>query len=578
MATQSVAQHSDTVRALLRTLIGRTERMPLDRALGRRPAVDIVTPIALPPFDNSQMDGYALRSADLAEADARPATLAVGETIAAGDSGATPLSPGTAAPIMTGAPVPPGADAVVPIEAANPHWFITERPATVTFSAPVPPGRFVRRRGEDVKAGQLLVSAGEKLHARHIGLLAGAGVSEVPVNYSPRILLLSTGAELREPGEPLRPGQIYDANTAMLRAAMTEEGATVRTVRIESDSVTEFSALVRSELSRDMPVDLVVTSGGVSAGAFEVVKESLTAHGVEFVTVAMQPGGPQGSGTVFGIPVLTFPGNPVSAYISFEVFLRPVLRRALGAPDRTALPADLAQDIESPEHKHQMRRATLRDEPGGRVAELESGPGSHLLGALARSNALVHIPVGTSRLPAGAKVEAWQLGPLAAGAPREQANVPDLPHLNNQGEAHMVDVSGKTATARRATAKSVMRTRSDVVEALVASNLKKGDALGVARIAGILAAKRTSELVPLCHPLPLTSITVEFEPELDSVTVTSTVSTTAVTGVEMEALTAVSVAALTLYDMIKSLDPAAQIEHTAVWRKTGGKAGDWVRP
>ncbi|MGH3426051.1 MAG: gephyrin-like molybdotransferase Glp, partial [Mycobacteriales bacterium] len=186
MATRSVAEYSDTVRAQLSTLIGRTERVSLDRALGRRPAVDIVAPIALPPFDNSQMDGYAVRSADLAEADVRPASLAVGDTIAAGDSGATPLRPGTAAPIMTGAPVPPGADAVVPIEAASPHWFITERPATVTFSAPVPPGRFVRPRGEDVTVGQLLVSAGEQLHARHIGLLAGTGVSEVPVNYSPR--------------------------------------------------------------------------------------------------------------------------------------------------------------------------------------------------------------------------------------------------------------------------------------------------------------------------------------------------------------------------------------------------------
>ncbi len=587
-ARRSVAEHSEAVVMLLAELVGKTEQVPIAAALGRRLATDIRSSIALPPFDNSQMDGYAVCTAELATATSTsPVRLAVGSTVPAGRTDTPSLPPGTAMPIMTGAPIPPGADAVVPIEHAQPSRFVTDLPAHVAFGSPVEAGQFIRRSGSDVVPGQLLVGANTVLHARHLGLLAAAGIAGVPVRYQPRILLLSTGSELREPGESLQPGQIYDANTTMLAASARTDGAVVTTARLISDSAKHFSALLRAQLdAAPEPIDLVITSGGVSAGAFEVVKDSLADHGVQFMSVAMQPGGPQGLGRAFGVPLLAFPGNPVSAFISYEVFLRPVLRRTAGHPDpeRTAIPAKLTAAVTSPPDKHQIRRATLRAGDDGPVVELDSGPGSHLVGALAHSNAWVHLPMETSELPAGASVQVWQLDHLAP--PREKVDPTPpagsttkdpLPHLNRQGAAHMVDVSAKTPTKREATAQATVATTAKVIAELTAAQLKKGDALGVARVAGIMGAKRTAELIPLCHPLPLSSVAVELSPGIDSVMVTATVRTTGSTGVEMEALTAACVASLTLYDMIKALDPAAVIEQVSVVHKLGGKHGEWVR-
>ncbi len=577
-----VAEHRDAVSALLRELCDRTEQVSLQQALGRILMTDVRSPIALPGFDNSQMDGYAVRAAELAAAtDAVPAELAVGETIPAGRTDTPPLPPGTAMPIMTGAPIPTGADAVIAIEAAKPDRFLTVRPARVSFRAPVQPGTFLRRQGSDVASDQLLVRAGQPLGVRQLGLLAATGVATVWVRPRPRVLLLSTGSELRQPGEPLEPGQIYDANTTMLAAALTEDGADVATAAITPDSATEFNTTLGDRLRQaPEPFDLIVTSGGVCAGAFEVVKEAV-AGDAEFVGVAMQPGGPQGLGRFAGIPLLAFPGNPVSAFVSYEVFLRPVLRAAAGCPvvGRPNVPARLDQPLTSPADKHQLRRGTLRTTPTGYIVDLNSGPGSHLLGSLAQSNALVHVPVGIDRLPAGAVVDVWQLDePLSPPSRPERSESTSLSHLSRGGEAHMVDVSKKTPGKREASARALVRTTAEVVTELETANLKKGDALGVARVAGIMPGKRTAELVPLCHPLPLTGVSVELATGHDSVEITATVATTAVTGVEMEALTAASGAGPTVYDMIKAIDPAATIEQVAVWRKTGGKTGEWVRP
>ncbi|MGI8648403.1 MAG: cyclic pyranopterin monophosphate synthase MoaC [Mycobacteriales bacterium] len=587
-ARRSVTEHCEAVVTLLAELVGKTEQVPISAALNRRLASGMRSSIALPPFDNSQMDGYAVRAADLASAEPRsPVRLAVGSAVPAGRIDTPPLPSITAMPIMTGAPIPLGANAVIPIEHAQPSRFLTDLPAHVAFNSPVEAGQFIRRSGSDVVPGQLLVDANTVLHARHLGLLAAAGIATVPVRYQPRILLLSTGLELREPGEPLQPGQIYDANTPMLAAAAQADGAVVTTARLISDSAEQFSALLRAQLdAAPERIDLVVTSGGVSAGAFEVVKDALAGHGVQFMSVAMQPGGPQGLGRAFGVPLLAFPGNPVSAFISYEVFLRPALRRIAGHPDpeRAAIPAKLTAAVTSPPDKHQIRRATIRASDHEPVVELDSGPGSHLIGALAHSNAWVHLPLETSELSAGTSVQVWLLDQLAP--PREPVDPPPaadpsaedaLPHLNRQGAAHMVDVSAKMPTKREATAQATVATTAKVIAELTAAQLKKGDALGVARVAGILAAKRTAELIPLCHPLPLTSVAVELTPDIDSVMVTATVRTTGSTGVEMEALTAACVASLTLYDMIKALDPAAVIEQVSVVHKLGGKHGEWVR-
>ncbi len=418
---RTVDEHRAAVSALLAPLAGLpAEELPVaadavsadphryaDRVLAR----DVTSPLDLPPFRNSQMDGYAVRAADLAGAsDAVPAVLRIAARIPAGVA-PVPLQPGTAAPCMTGAPVPPGADAIVPIEAAIPDRFVDEdaTDATVSFAAPVDPGAFVRAQGSDLAAGAVLVAAGTRLLPSHWGVLASAGVAAVTVRRRPVVLLLATGLELRAPGEQLAPGQIHDANSVALAAALSAAGAEVRPLRVASDDAGRVGEALRGAAAG---IDLLVTTGGVSAGAYEVVRDVLEGGGVEFVSVAVQPGGPQGLGSaeVGGarIPVVAFPGNPVSALVSFELFLRPVLRALAGhtRPDRPSREAPLAAPLDSPAAKHQVRRGRLDED--GRVVAV-GGPGSHLLHAFATATHLVHIPAGLDRLEAGDPVTVWSI-------------------------------------------------------------------------------------------------------------------------------------------------------------------------
>ena len=431
---RSVDEHREVVRALLAPLAARlgaeelavsAERMsrhPHDYD-GRVLAAGVSAPIDLPPFDNSQMDGYAVVSDDLADAAGeRPVALRVAPHIPAGSTG-RPLERGWAAPIMTGAPIPEGADAVVPIEQVDPPVFFADAdadadadvavaphsavPPVARFTRPVAPGTFRRARGSDIAAGSLLLAAGTRLGAAQWGVLAASGVAAVPVRRRVRVTVLSTGHELRQPGDALGPGQIFDANSAALTRALAEVGADVRTVAAVSDDPEAFS---RQLAALGAETDLLVTTGGVSAGAYEVVRETLAGAGVDFVGVRMQPGGPQGSGALrdTGMPVVTFPGNPVSALISFEVFLRPVLLELAGAraSDRQRLRVTIAEEATSPVDRHQIRRGRLRED--GRV-ELVGGPGSHLLHAYAASALLVHIPAGVASVTAGDTLEAWRI-------------------------------------------------------------------------------------------------------------------------------------------------------------------------
>ncbi|MGY4856570.1 molybdopterin molybdotransferase MoeA [Cryobacterium sp. AP23] len=421
MSARTIDQHREAVATLLAPLSGRaTETLDLSAArltaapAGYRARVlagDVTSPVSLPPFDNSQMDGYALRAADLATASAgTPATLTIAARIAAGDPGSA-LHPGEAAPIMTGAPIPAGADAVVPIEQADPPRFLPNGPAqTVSFVAPVAPGGFVRPTGSDVRAGDLLLAAGTLLGPAQLGVLAGTGLTRVSVLRRIRVLLIATGHEIREPGEHLAPGQIYDSNSVILSQALQDAGCVVTAHPCRSDDAADLLAI----LADAAETDLVVTVGGVSAGAREVVRDALGPLGVVFQHVSMQPGGPQGlgeiprPGTGSSVPVITFPGNPVSALISFEVFLRPVLRRLAGLPrpDRELRRAPLAAPVESPAGKHQLRRGILR--PDGTL-DLVGGPSSHLLHAYAAATALVHLPVGVDSVAAGTHVDYWSI-------------------------------------------------------------------------------------------------------------------------------------------------------------------------
>ncbi|MET3809787.1 gephyrin-like molybdotransferase Glp [Arthrobacter sp. UYEF3] len=396
----TVEAHRDKFRALLAPLAARIQTVPLREALGRGLAADVTAPLDLPPFANSQMDGFAIRSADVRDGGAE---LRVAAPIPAGTQPAA-LAPGSAAPIMTGAPIPAGADAVVPIELAVPDSF-PEPGADATVRLPAAPaGNFVRDAGSDIAAGQTALAAGTFLGPGQLGLLSALGLAEVPVHAVPRVLLVTTGDEVVEPGRPLQPGKIYDANGTLLDSALRQAGLNVTRTGISADDPGELARLLQTHAPE---VDLIVTTGGVSKGAYEVVRQALAGHDVEFGAVAMQPGGPQGIGTFDGVPILGFPGNPVSCLVSFEMFLRPVLAELFGSPaPRTTVRARLAEALSSPENKHQVRRGSLG--PDGTV-RLEGGPGSHLVHALARANALVQIPVGTAALAVGDEVEVWVL-------------------------------------------------------------------------------------------------------------------------------------------------------------------------
>jgi molybdopterin molybdotransferase len=402
---RSVAEHAAAVAELLQPLRspGRTEVLPLREALGRGLVGDVTAPISLPPFANSQMDGYAIRSADLPDG----GELRVMPPVPAGANPAA-LKQGMAAPIMTGAMLPEGADAVVPIERAVPDRFLpnTEQAAEhATVRLPeATPGTYVRETGSDVRAGETALAAGTFLGPAQLGLLAALGIPEVTVYRAVTVLLVTTGDEVVEPGQDLPAGKIYDSNGTLLEAAMRQAGLEVRRAGIVTDNPERLRELLRAE---GAAVDLIVTTGGVSKGAYEVVRQAMEDQPVEFLHVAMQPGGPQGIGSFEGRPFLGFPGNPVSCLVSFEMFLRPVLGGLLGTPaPRLPLRARLGQPLTSPEQKHQVRRGTLK--PGVTV-ELQGGESSHLMHALAGSNVLVHVPQGVAALEAGAEVEVWML-------------------------------------------------------------------------------------------------------------------------------------------------------------------------
>jgi molybdopterin molybdotransferase len=392
----TVEEHRAVVASLLAPMPA--EEVALPDARGRVLAADVVAATALPSFDNSAMDGYAVRAAELTGA---PVTLPVAFDIPAGRTDVPPLPQGAVARIMTGAPVPAGADAIVPVEQTDGG---TE---TVMLKSAPEVGTHVRRAAEDVAAGDVVLTAGTVLGPAQIGVAAAVGHARVAVRRRPVVLVLSTGSELVAPGAPLRHGQIYESNGPMLAAAVEDAGARAELLRFVPDDVAQFLAVLAE---RAVGVDLVLTSGGVSAGAYEVVKDALAGRGVTFDKVAMQPGGPQGAGRLDGgVAVVTLPGNPVSALVSFEVFVRPALRAALGHPhpERPVVVARLAQRLTSPSGRRQFRRGVV-DAREGTVAEI-GGPPSHLLGSMAKADCLIVVPEEATELVAGSEVAVWLL-------------------------------------------------------------------------------------------------------------------------------------------------------------------------
>jgi molybdopterin molybdotransferase len=388
---RSVEEH----RAALVSLVSPLPpvRVALADALGRVLAADVVATVDLPGFDNSAMDGYAVRSADVAGASAAsPVVLDVDGDIAAGDTRRHALRPGAAMRIMTGAPMPEGADAVVPVEESDGG---TQRDA-LTLAAEV--GRHLRRRGEDVRAGDVVLPAGVRVTPGRLALAAAANVPEVSVAARPRVSVLSTGDELVPVGSSLEHGQIVDSNRPMLMALVEAAGAELVGFAHLADDAEAMAALLA-----DVPgePDLVLTTGGVSMGAYDTVKEVLTASGdVEFSKVAMRPGMPQGAGVVGErrTPIVTLPGNPVSSYVSFHVFVLPVLRALAGLdPEVATTEAVAAQGWSSVPGKVEFTRVVLED---GRVRP-SGGQGSHMLGALAEATHLAVVDAATTKVAVG---------------------------------------------------------------------------------------------------------------------------------------------------------------------------------
>ncbi|OKK16758.1 molybdopterin biosynthesis protein MoeA [Streptomyces sp. CB00455] len=442
----SVDEHLADVLATVRPL--EPIELQLLDAQGCVLVEDVTVPVALPPFDNSSMDGYAVRTADVQGATEEfPAVLTVIGDVAAGSGDLPAVGPGEAARIMTGAPLPPGAQAVVPVEwtdggtgggAASRMAPASAAPegaaGEVRVYRPAGARAHVRSRGSDVQAGDLALAAGTVLGPPQIALLAAIGRGTVRVRPRPRVVVMSTGSELVQPGEALTAGTIYDSNSFALAAAARDAGAIAYRVGAVADDADTLRAAIEDQLIR---ADLLVTTGGVSVGAYDVVKEALTSlsagggedggegedgaqdvagGGIDFRALAMQPGKPQGFGTIGPdhTPLLALPGNPVSSYVSFELFVRPAIRALMGLPQsevcrpsvRAVLKADKA--LGSPAGRRQFLRGAY-DPESGTVSPV-GGSGSHLIAALAHADSLMVVPEDVTSVEPGAELEVVLLG------------------------------------------------------------------------------------------------------------------------------------------------------------------------
>lgn len=434
------------IQRLLKTLTAafasrETETLAVGEAQGKVCAAEVYAQHQLPGFDNSQMDGFAVRRADLqlqpagiGESTSLTATynsqpLPVSAVVAAGARPQS-LTPGTAAAIMTGAPIPEGTDFIIPVEKTTTGFAdaiavndASQFNNTVEFTAltkeDLTPGRFIRRAGSDVSYGQLLLSPGEVLTAAQLAVLAADGRSHVQVHQAVRTLVVATGAELQTPGEPLGSGQLYNANSTLLTAWFRSINHQVITLEVSTDDPQQFLNTLDAALD-DFSPQLVITAGGISAGAFEVVRQALSPRGLQVTKVAQQPGGPQAWGLLnhpaapgtesAAVAVIGLPGNPVSCAVSLETLIRPALHELdPGCPPQRRITVHSGEDLDSPAGVRQFRRVRLAKESAVVRAFAVGGPSSHLLGHLAASDALLEIPEDCTRLPAGTPCQALLL-------------------------------------------------------------------------------------------------------------------------------------------------------------------------
>ena len=396
-----------------------TEERPLLEALGQTLAGDLVATFDIPPRDNTAMDGYAVIAADTTGAgEAEPRVLHVVGQLAAGYVYDEPVQPGTAIRIMTGAPMPPGADSIVPFEETDESGF---RPPEKTgrldervkvFKAALP-GNNIRRAGEDVRAGAVILSKGTVLKPAVLGVAASLGHATVPVVRRPVVAILSTGDEILPPGTPLTPGKIYDSNTYSIAALVRRFGAVPKVLGIAKDTIEDLTAKVREGLDADM----LVTSAGVSRGDFDVVKEVLHREGrVDFWTVNMRPGKPLAFGAFDApggrrVPHIGLPGNPVSSALTFELFGRPAIQKMMGIPvsERPTVRAVTRDRLRMTDDRRFFARGVATREGDGYVFSLTGSQSSGVLTALARANGLAVVPEGRPDVQPGEEVTVMML-------------------------------------------------------------------------------------------------------------------------------------------------------------------------
>ncbi len=371
----------------------------VDEALGHTLAEDVSSTEPLPSFANSAMDGYAVRSQDVRGASiSTPVTLQVLGEVAAGSTNVPVLEAHTAMRIMTGAPLPPGADAIIPVEAT------TERNDRVEIVRAAVGGEFVRTVGQDVPAGQLLLRAGHRLRPADIGLLAAVGAARVHCHPAPRVAILSTGSEIVPADQTPGPGCIRDANGPMLSAMVRQIGGIPSHAGIIEDDRDKLRDAIDSNLGTS---DMILVTGGISAGRYDHFQDVMRHFGtVHARKVAMKPGMPQAFAIASGVPVIGLPGNPVSSFVSFEVFVRAAIRalQARRDADRPKVQATLGQDINSPAHKRSFIRVRLQRGDAGWVARPTGHQGSHVITSLARADGLAEIPESVTRAEAGTRV------------------------------------------------------------------------------------------------------------------------------------------------------------------------------
>lgn len=408
-----VREAQEKILSILKTKGSETCKVEL--AYHRVLAENIASPIALPPFNNSSMDGFAVRSEEVANAaSGTPVSLPVSMDIPAGFTQKGVLLKGTAGRILTGAPVPVGADAVIPVEDTDQYQKPQTAPMlnTISIFKPARQGDNIRLAGEDVKFGQLVLEKGRKLLPQDIGLLISLGIREVQVTQKARIALFSSGDELLLPGQPMAPGKIYDSNTYVLTGLLEDAGAEVIQLGIAADNPQSVAETLDHALQN--PPDLIVGSAGVSVGAFDFVREVIEANGsLAFWRVNMRPGKPIAFGSYKSIPFIGLPGNPVSAYIGTLLFVIPFIRQLHGLPPFTQhlVQAVLDEPLSSFDGRESYYRGLIHKQDGFFHACLTGHQGSGNLFSLVQANALLIVPSGVKHIPGGETISVWSLDP-----------------------------------------------------------------------------------------------------------------------------------------------------------------------